>query len=79
MRKKKKNHTFLLFLEIGFRKYTLTQKWKQRELGFLDESSERERERERRVGVWNNKGFGFSLHTVCLGPSLYCVGFYFIF
>jgi hypothetical protein len=34
-------------LEIGFRKYTLTQKWKQRELGFLDESSERERERER--------------------------------
>jgi hypothetical protein len=45
--KEKKNHTFLLFLEIGFRKYTLTQKWKQRELGFLDESSERERERER--------------------------------
>ena len=46
---------------------------------FFDESSVREKERDEREGrVWNNKGFGFSLHRL-LDPSLCYVIFFILF
>jgi len=52
-------------------------KCKLRELGFRRESSHSKGERESRGGVWNSTGFGFSYH--CLGLSLCCVGFFYLF